>query len=106
MKIDRKKVHGKYGGHCAYCGKKIDIKEMQVDHFNAKIYGGKDDFDNLMPACRQCNNYKYNYTLEQFRNYIKDIYKVLGVGKFAVAERFGIFERKNDNVKFYFELKK
>ena len=23
-KIDRKKVFGKYGGHCAYCGRQIE----------------------------------------------------------------------------------
>jgi 5-methylcytosine-specific restriction endonuclease McrA len=25
------------GGHCAYCGREINVKEMQIDHFNAKI---------------------------------------------------------------------
>ena len=25
-------VYDKYSGHCAYCGKKIDYKDMQLDH--------------------------------------------------------------------------
>ena len=28
----REAVYDKYNGHCAYCGKKIEYKEMQVDH--------------------------------------------------------------------------
>lgn len=31
-KIDRKAVYAKYNGHCAYCGRKIEYKDMQVDH--------------------------------------------------------------------------
>lgn len=29
----REAVYAKYDGHCAYCGRAIDIKDMQVDHF-------------------------------------------------------------------------
>ena len=32
MKIDRLKIYNKYGGHCAYCGREIEYKQMQVDH--------------------------------------------------------------------------
>lgn len=28
----RKQVYEKYNGHCAYCGCKLDYKDMQVDH--------------------------------------------------------------------------
>lgn len=31
-KADRLRVFNKYGGHCAYCGREMEIKEMQVDH--------------------------------------------------------------------------
>nr|UVY57535.1 MAG: ICEA Protein [Bacteriophage sp.] len=32
-KKKREAVYAKYDGHCAYCGRAIDIKDMQVDHF-------------------------------------------------------------------------
>lgn len=32
-KKKREAVYAKYDGHCAYCGRSIDIKDMQVDHF-------------------------------------------------------------------------
>ena len=31
-KSEREQVHLKYHGRCAYCGKKIAYKDMQVDH--------------------------------------------------------------------------
>ena len=43
--INRKEVLEKYNGHCAYCGKEITLKEMQVDHKHPRRAGGKDDFD-------------------------------------------------------------
>lgn len=30
----RQKVYEKYDGHCAYCGCKLEYKDMQVDHIN------------------------------------------------------------------------
>lgn len=64
MKIDRVKIHEKFGGHCAYCGKAITVKDMQVDHywpqFLAHFQAPLDNnrIENLMPACRKCNNFK------------------------------------------------
>ena len=73
MKIDRYAVYNKYNGHCAYCGKKIEIKDMQVDHFKPKRSwngdDGADDLSNLMPSCRRCNHYKRANSLELFRIY-------------------------------------
>ena len=34
MKINREEVYNKCGGHCAYCGNDITIKQMQIDHNN------------------------------------------------------------------------
>lgn len=32
-KSKREAVYRKYDGHCAYCGREIAYKDMQVDHF-------------------------------------------------------------------------
>ena len=32
-KSKREEVYQKYNGHCAYCGREIAYKDMQVDHF-------------------------------------------------------------------------
>ena len=54
-KKTREAVYAKYDGHCAYCGRDIDIKDMQVDHFlPLRAWGiydvATDDISNLMPA--------------------------------------------------------
>ena len=77
-KKKRESVYAKYDGHCAYCGRAIDIKDMQVDHFRPlRAWGvedvGTDDISNLMPSCRMCNHYKRANSLETFRRYIAEI---------------------------------
>ena len=45
-KETRHKVYAKYNGRCAYCGRWIEYKDMQVDHFipkNGYNESGSDD---------------------------------------------------------------
>lgn len=104
-KIDRQKVWEKYNGRCAYCGKEIALKDMQVDHIKPKRCGGDDCIDNLNPSCRLCNHYKRADSVNNFRNW-----KLNGIVDrlrknyiFKVAERYGMVEVKNWDKKFYFE---
>ena len=110
----RKRVHQKYDGHCAYCGKYIEYKDMQVDHLIPKRLAeeGKVSWDlveneeNYMPSCRRCNHYKRGHTLETFRQMIKDIPKKLRRDSyiFKVGEDFGIVQSGyNMEISFYCE---
>ena len=94
MKTDRKLIHNKYNGRCAYCGNKIEFKAMQVDHklpkrsshwittgrANPKLkekYNLPDSlngYENLMPTCRRCNHYKRALLLEDYRTQIKTLH--------------------------------
>ena len=123
-KEDRLKVYHKYDGHCAYCGKHIEYKDMQIDHFVPKNRGcyprwsdkekgaiishGEDDMENYMPSCRACNFRKRDMSLEQFRKAIKEQAKGLlkGSAKFQVnmSIAYGLIEPAFDkSVEFYFE---
>lgn len=90
MKIDRQAVYAKYDGHCAYCGKEITIKEMEVDHVIPQRYHGTDDMDNLMPSCHTCNHYKRANSLENFRDWLLGelIDRLMKVYIFRVALRY------------------
>lgn len=109
MKIDREKVYNKFDGHCAYCGDKILIKEMQVDHIIPKNRQYKIDYDlnhikNLNPSCRTCNHYKRAEDLEGFRWLMSSLHKRVCahyIGKVAI--KYGIAELKPFDGKFYFE---
>jgi hypothetical protein len=113
----RLQVYDKCGGHCAYCGREIAYKDMQVDHVVPLERGvspiwvekrgyqrGTDDFDNLLPSCRMCNFRKGTLTVELFRKEIEN--QVEGVcktfqGRMSLA--YGLIERVNKPIVFYFE---
>lgn len=122
-KAIRQQVYNKYNGRCAYCGKEIAYKDMQVDHIIPiahSCYGPRDKaekvrkmfedgsinaIDNLMPACRACNFYKGINDIEGFRNRIKSELDHTCRASFQVrlAMQYGILEYKPWDGKFYFE---
>jgi len=106
MWVDRLSVYNKYGGHCAYCGRYIEFKDMQVDHFIPKNRGehGTDDISNLMPSCRTCNHYKRAHSLEIFRRYIQEIPRKLRQNYiYKVGVVYGNVIEHEKPIKFYFE---
>jgi len=115
---ERRFIYDKYGGRCAYCGREIQFKEMQVDHMEPKAgrnLDGKDIFGNVlrttiesienkMPACRRCNHYKHTYDLGYYRYLVKTIHERIHKFYIAkVAEDYGIIEYKPWDGLFYFE---
>ena len=109
-KIDRMMVYEKCGGHCAYCGKEITMKEMQVDHFNSKFraeYSGSqpdNSFDNLMPACAECNRYKSSDSIETMRKFLeKSKSQLLKTQNLRILNRLGGFSISDKPIQFYFE---
>ena len=103
--IDRQVVYAKYKGRCAYCGKEISIKDMQVDHMIPQRSGGTDDIANLMPSCRLCNHYKRANSIERFREAISTIPVKLDEREYIykVGIAYGFFDNKQKEVKFWFE---
>lgn len=101
----RTSVWEKYAGHCAYCGEPLKLVNMQVDHLVPVYSGGSHDFDNLMPSCSSCNNYKRSHDLETFREYLEAIPDTLRRHSvtFKIGERFGVVKQNKEHVKFYFE---
>ena len=112
-KAERQKVYGKCAGHCAYCGCEITIQQMQADHvipmefYEAYKANGVDidTLENMLPACRSCNNYKSTLTLEKFRAAIERWPEVLASSSvtYRNAVRFGVVTPTPHRVKFYFE---
>ena len=101
----RQQVYEKYGGCCAYCGRSLEYKEMQVDHLIPLRSGGADNMENYMPACRRCNHYKRGSSLETFRRMIEKIPEKLQRDSyiFKVGVDYGFFEAWDRSVTFYFE---
>lgn len=117
-KEKREAVYEKCQGHCAYCGKTISMKEMQVDHIEphwhtlsedqalkAGIKKGSHDLENLNPACARCNKWKSTYSLETFRKVIQTSLDRLerDTPNFRLARDFGLLKTNENQVTFYFE---
>lgn len=109
----REAVYYKYDGHCAYCGKKLNTGEFQVDHlipvqrerFGKYTEEQLERFDNYMPACRRCNHYKRAHSLETFRRYIEEIPKKLADDYICkVGIDYNLVEFHPQKIKFYFEM--
>lgn len=109
----RQAVYDKYDGHCSYCGKKIEYKEMQLDHLipkqreRFKRYSEEEIecFDNYMPSCRRCNHYKRAHSLECFRQMIEEIPKKLIRDSyiFKVGLDYNLLSVNEHKITFYFE---
>lgn len=103
-KATRQKVLDKYGGHCAYCGKTLDLKTLRVDHLHPHYRGGEDSFENYMPACYQCNFYKSTLSLEKFREQLTTLHERISKPFIArLGLDYGIIKIEPFDGKFYFE---
>ena len=114
-KKQRVEIYNKFNGHCAYCGKEIEYKDMQVDHQipqrRAKRGRNKvslevvEDPNNWFPSCRRDNHYKRAHSLETFRRYIEEIpQKIASLYIAKVGEDYGLIEYHPKPIKFYFEM--
>jgi hypothetical protein len=118
----RARVYAKCDGHCAYCGKEITLKQMQVDHIiprsrynrqhnclvvNSKAFTeyGLEDERNLNPSCVRCNLWKRTFTVEEFRKEIKaQVHRLRERSSgFRLAEDFGLIIPGKDRIVFYYE---
>jgi 5-methylcytosine-specific restriction endonuclease McrA len=110
-------VYGKYKGHCAYCGKVIEYKDMQLDHLiprQRERFGKYTEeeiecLENYMPACRRCNHYKRAHSLETFRKMIEEIpsklYRDNYIYKVGLDYKI-VSAKENPKVVFYFETQR
>jgi len=123
MKTDRQIIFDKFGGKCAYCGCELQ-KGWHVDHIQPIVRDFKyskhksrfehtgscrnpknENLDNYNPSCASCNIQKNSFTLEQFRNNIKQFVNSLNQysTQYKFAKRYGLITETNIDVIFYFE---
>jgi len=126
----RKQVWNKYGKRCAYCGKLLAYKDMQVDHYLSKAAGRKtfiewleagtlnhiafpaieywpeylNSFENLKPSCRACNYYKSTLSPNRFKERLSNLTrKLLKIFIVRLAASYGIVKIEPFDGAFYFE---
>jgi 5-methylcytosine-specific restriction endonuclease McrA len=50
---------------CMYCGERFRASELSRDHVRPISRGGEDTWNNVVAACKRCNNHKGSLTPEQ-----------------------------------------
>lgn len=62
--------------------------------------------DNLFAACKSCNNYKHNLTIEEFRKELLQLQERLNKRTtiYRIAKRFNLITEKENKIIFYFEM--
>ena len=111
----RKKVFEKGKKTCFWCRHPLDIGKMTIDHLIPKSHGGSDDFQNLWPSCRFCNELKSNMVLSSknkrniFRKKAKDAKNACVSNVLAKPEKRGgelkisVTDEKGNAVKLIFK---
>ena len=50
---------------CMYCGNRFLARELSRDHVRPLSRGGTDSWNNVVTACKRCNNHKAGWTPEE-----------------------------------------
>ena len=65
LAVHRKEIIIRDKNQCQYCGKKFHSDKLTLDHVLPKSKGGQNTWDNLVAACKKCNQKKGDKTPEQ-----------------------------------------
>jgi hypothetical protein len=98
---ERKQVLEKTDARCHVCGIELSTN-FQADHVKCHSSGGDHNVANYLPACKLCNNYRWNYSAEELQWIIKlgvwtktQIENETAIGK-ALAEKFVQHESRRE----------
>jgi len=62
-------------GICYYCGKKVGIRALTMDHIIPLSRGGRSTRDNLVPCCKSCNTRKKSALPVEWEKYMEELSK-------------------------------
>ncbi len=77
LKKLRFEVFKRDGFQCSYCGKQPPEVVLEVDHIEPKSKKGKDNIENLITACFDCNRGKSNILLDKITPQLSENFEVL-----------------------------
>ena len=70
-KLVKQGLYRNQKGKCMYCGRKLALADMHVDHRTPVARGGSDNDKNLQMLCGKCNTRKGDMTDGEFRRAYK-----------------------------------
>jgi 5-methylcytosine-specific restriction endonuclease McrA len=58
------------GGVCYYCGQRVPVGELTMDHVVPIARGGRSVRSNVVPCCKRCNNHKRSQLPSEWQEYL------------------------------------
>jgi 5-methylcytosine-specific restriction endonuclease McrA len=58
VKFNRRNIMARDEHRCQYCGKRLSVSQLSIDHVVPKSRGGKSSWTNVVAACNPCNTRK------------------------------------------------
>jgi 5-methylcytosine-specific restriction protein A len=58
-------------GLCYYCSRKMAYRDLTMDHLVPLARGGRSTKNNLVPACKDCNNKKKSMLPLEWEEYLE-----------------------------------
>ena len=58
LRITRRNILARDDNHCQYCGKKLPVAKLSIDHIMPRSRGGMLTWDNVVTCCSKCNTRK------------------------------------------------
>jgi 5-methylcytosine-specific restriction endonuclease McrA len=55
VRLTRRNLMLRDGHQCQYCGRRPQLRELNIDHVVPRSRGGQDSWENLVISCRTCN---------------------------------------------------
>lgn len=101
MAISKKlrfEVFKRDGFQCQYCGKSPPEAILEVDHIVPKKRGGKDEIDNLITACFDCNRGKGSKELNIAPETLERKKEILKEKQIQLKEFFKYQEKINEEI--------
>ena len=65
LRLTKKNIFLRDGNTCQYSGKKVNMKDADIDHIIPKSRGGENNWNNMVVCCKEINRKKGNKTPEE-----------------------------------------
>jgi hypothetical protein len=99
--FDDEKIKLQTGQMCNYCG---SAEKLALDHIFPQKYGGQDNAENLIFACRTCNSSKGKKDLMEWMNFRGQFLPLMIIRRylkltFNYCNNFGLLDKKIEELK-------
>ncbi|ADB17666.1 HNH endonuclease [Pirellula staleyi DSM 6068] len=65
VRYNRRQIFARDGNKCQYCGKRLPVQQLSLDHVMPRSRGGESSWENVVCSCLTCNTRKGGRTPQE-----------------------------------------